>query len=119
MYKNNMPRRKGSKRVKKTPTRPVWAKTIPAAQLAAYRRQYEMSGAGQSGGSFWSWLKKAHDWVKDHRILSTTGRLAQEVFPQHDWIRQATDFAQNRGYGQAGGAIVGSTVNARRVLRTR
>ena len=116
-----MPRRKGSKRVKKTPTRPVWAKNIPAAQLAAYRRQYEMSGAGQSGGSFWGWLKKAHDWAKRNRVVSTVGRAASEVFPDQDWIREASEFAYNRGYGarQAGGAMIVPTGNKPSVLRFR
>lgn len=115
-----MPRRKSKGVRKSSSTRPAWAKSIPAATLAAYRRQYQMSGAGQSGGSFWDWLKRAHDWVKQRRVISNTGHALANVFPEHDWIPDLANFAHAYGYGrQSGGAVVGTTVNHKRVLRTR
>ncbi len=56
----------------------------------------------QRGGAFWddawSWLKKAHGWVKDNRIVSTLGRpLAAAFAPQ---AMPLVEVAAQTGYGR-------------------
>ena len=39
------------------------------------RRMVRRSTKRQRGGSLGSWLKKAHDWVKKHKLVSRIGSV--------------------------------------------
>jgi hypothetical protein len=105
-------------------------------QIAALHKQYIMAGGAQTGMGFLDWIntgaravynagkkvydtgKKVHNWVKDNKVISRVADTASIVIPGASSVAKA---AQAEGYGrvrrQRGGAVMGSTVNARRVMR--
>lgn len=129
--KNTMPpkRKTGTKRVKR--------RALTKKQIEALHKQYIAAGGAQTGMGFMDWVKgaaksvynvgkkvyntgkKVHNWVKDNRVASKIARAGSVLgIPGAAGVAEATEAA---GYGrrrsQRGGAVMGSTVNARRLIR--
>ena len=57
------------------------------------------------GGSLWDWIKKAHNWVKDNKVVST----AMSMIPQ---TRAFAPVAASMGYGTGGACMAAGTGGA-------
>lgn len=121
---------------RKTGTKRVKRRALTKKQIEALHKQYIAAGGAQTGMGFGDWIKgaaksvynagksaynwgkKAHDWVKDNKVVSRVADAASIVVPGASQIK---DWAEKKGYGrrrgQRGGAVMGSTVNARRLIR--
>jgi len=121
---------------RKTGTKRAKRRALTKKQIEALHKRYIAAGGAQTGLGFGDWIsgaaksvynagkkvynagKKAHDWVKDNKVISRVADAASIVVPGASKVK---DWAAAEGYGrrrgQRGGAVMGSTVNARRLVR--
>jgi len=117
---------------RKTGTKRAKRRALTKKQIEALHKQYIAAGGAQTGLGWLDWAKKiysagkkvydtgkkAHDWVKDNKVVSRVADTASIVIPGASAVARA---AEAEGYGrrrgQRGGAVMGSTVNARRLVR--